>query len=412
MKKPICLYTLYIMMLFILGMVVNMWIIRSIIIVIGIVIIILQYKSEKKLYDKYSVIDDIETYKKEAEKIREDAEKYRNDMLAEKEKWEMQKNDNTSATDSNDNIVGKLADTPPHLRDNIKLDFTPILFDKASAESAFNSFYAIDVETTGLDPKKDKIIEISAIHFENGEPIETFTTLVNPQMNIPKEATKINKITDDMVKDAPNISKAIGDFWRFIYKSDDEILLCAHNANFDIEFIKNNIGHASIRDYQEHIYYIDTLKISQKFLKGKIRNHKLTTILNFFDIKTENTHRAEDDALSCGKVFVKFSKKLLEIYDADFDVKFNLIGSSSNKIQENIESRKIRDELKYHYNSGKEKYEVYFEWFENEILGYIPKPEEKYIEDKSRNWIVEITNIEVNKNMKYVVEIGLKNISF
>lgn len=286
---------------------------------------------------------------------------------------------NYSNHESTPYIDNSYTDIPPALRDSYvmpnpkptptevvpKINMIKAVFDESTAYGGTQTFFAIDTETTGLNSEKDKIIEISVVKFQDGKETKNFSTLINPEIPIPEEATKINNITDDMVKTAPKLKEAMNDFWNFILEnqSDDvDILLCAHNADFDISFIKSASQQAEIKIEQD-IFYVDTLQIARKYLKKKIRNYKLGTILKYFDIVNENAHRAESDAISCGKIYVMFSNKLLEIYEKDYDVTIKLIGTGTNKIQDNLLSHidQKHSEVNYRYNSVKEKYEIYYE---------------------------------------------------
>ena len=99
-----------------------------------------------------------------------------------------------------------------------------------------DNFIAIDLETTGLDHKNDKITEISACRFVRGEFLEEFTTLVNPETPIPKEIITLTGITNQMVIDSPLIADVIPDLINFI----DDTPLVGHNIDFDYNFIKNH----------------------------------------------------------------------------------------------------------------------------------------------------------------------------
>jgi len=97
-------------------------------------------------------------------------------------------------------------------------------------EIKFNEFISVDLETTGLNPSKDEIIEISAIRFVNGEIKDEFTTLIKPIALIPKKITSITGINDSMVSDAPKIVDVFKDFLNFL----DNKIIVAHNIDFDI----------------------------------------------------------------------------------------------------------------------------------------------------------------------------------
>lgn len=99
-----------------------------------------------------------------------------------------------------------------------------------------DEYYVLDIETTGLSFRTDKITEFGIIKVKNGEIIDEFECFVNPEMDIPEEVVKITNITNEMVKDAETIDKIMPKVMEFIGDS----ILVAHNADFDIGFIRYN----------------------------------------------------------------------------------------------------------------------------------------------------------------------------
>lgn len=158
------------------------------------------------------------------------------------------------------------------------------------------SFVVFDTETTGVNPDKDKIIEIGAVKIENGVIVETFETMVNPKMHIPEEASSVNHITDDMVSDAPTIDEVLPDFYKFTRGC----ALVAHNIEFDIRFIRN-AGEECGYLFDNELF--DTLAISRKYLR--LSNHKLHTICEFLGISLVGAHRALNDTVATAQVFIK-----------------------------------------------------------------------------------------------------------
>ena len=97
-----------------------------------------------------------------------------------------------------------------------------------------SQYVVFDLETTGISPKRDEVVEISAIKVREGQVVEEFTTLVNPQRPIPYSASAVNNITDEMVMDAPYFSQVLMDFFEFI----GDMVLVGHNIHtFDMNFI-------------------------------------------------------------------------------------------------------------------------------------------------------------------------------
>lgn len=170
------------------------------------------------------------------------------------------------------------------------------LFDDDTATFA-GTYVVFDVETTGLEPLKEEIIEIGACKVVNGRIDETFSTFIKPSKHIPKEITELTGITDDMVKDAPTINYVMPDFYKFC----DGAVLVAHNIAFDISFIHNMSKKLS---YNFNHKNIDTLLMARTKLPG-LKNYKLGTIVERLGVKLDNAHRAINDATATAKVFIK-----------------------------------------------------------------------------------------------------------
>lgn len=151
-----------------------------------------------------------------------------------------------------------------------------------------------DLETTGLSPVSDRIIEIGAVKLKNLEVVGTFHIMVNPKIDIPYKITKITGITNEDVKKEPDIKSALVDFLGFI--GDCEVL-CAHNASFDYSFLRNNL------DTPRQFCVIDTLELSRYLLK-KRKSYKLSNLCKDLSITLENHHRATDDALAAARLLV------------------------------------------------------------------------------------------------------------
>lgn len=152
----------------------------------------------------------------------------------------------------------------------------------------------LDIETTGLNSKKDKIIEIGAVLLEDRKIIDTYQTLINPEVEIKKEIRDLTGISDDDVKNAPKIEDEIHNFVEFIKTYP----LVAHNATFDINFIEREV---KMQGYTLDNNIIDTLQLSRRF-NYSLSNHRLDTVANYFGIEMGNHHRALDDAITTYRV--------------------------------------------------------------------------------------------------------------
>ena len=178
---------------------------------------------------------------------------------------------------------------------------------KGDADTDFDgTFICFDIETTGLSAARDKITEIGAVKVENGVITDTFSTFANPEMPIPQKITQLTGITDDMVKDAPSQSEAVGAFLEF---AGDNVLV-AHNAPFDTSFIAK-----ACEDMGREYNYtsIDTVAISRAILTD-IKNCKLDTVAKFLRLGDFNHHRATDDAEMLARIFINLCQRLTDDY--------------------------------------------------------------------------------------------------
>lgn len=178
---------------------------------------------------------------------------------------------------------------------------------KGDADTGFDgTFICFDIETTGLSAVRDKITEIGAVKVENGVITDTFSTFANPEMPIPQKITQLTGITDDMVKDAPSQSEAVGAFLEF---AGDNVLV-AHNAPFDTSFIAK-----ACEDMGREYNYtsIDTVAISRAILTD-IKNCKLDTVAKFLRLGDFNHHRATDDAEMLARIFINLCQRLTDDY--------------------------------------------------------------------------------------------------
>ena len=189
-----------------------------------------------------------------------------------------------------------------------KLEIEELNFDSSILPLLMKNFIAFDCETTGLYSNLDRIIEISAVRFENGVPFSSFSSLVKTDKYIPEEVTQINHITNDMVANAPDELSVFKAFLDFLNIENDNVILCAHNAEFDVDFLKSTFKRIGLN---ASFSYLDTLKISRsRYIPCE--NRKLLTLAKYYDLADEQSHRAEDDALLCGKLLMVFVNEELD----------------------------------------------------------------------------------------------------
>lgn len=168
------------------------------------------------------------------------------------------------------------------------------IFTKKWREICRHEFIVLDFETTGLNYKQDRIIEVAAIKYVDGIETDKMVTLVNPLMHIHSDATAINHITDDMVADAPTERSVIPQLIEFLGDS----LIVGHCVSFDLSFLEVA---AQRYGYNVKYNYIDTRSVSKKLFKG-LPNYKLGTVAEALHINTGTLHRAEADVRVCAEI--------------------------------------------------------------------------------------------------------------
>ena len=166
-----------------------------------------------------------------------------------------------------------------------------------------NNFVVFDIETTGLDPMFDEIIEIGAIKVKDGKVIDTFSTFIKPEYKISEFITELTGITNDMVKDAPKIEEILPKFITFI--KDD--ILVGHNVNFDINFIYDNLVKLEQEPLKNN--FVDTLRLSRRLLPN-LQHHRLVDLTEYYKINNSGSHRAIRDIEMTLEVFKKLHNEI------------------------------------------------------------------------------------------------------
>ncbi|RMH65857.1 MAG: DEAD/DEAH box helicase [Calditrichaeota bacterium] len=195
-------------------------------------------------------------------------------------------------------------------------------------------FVVVDLETTGLDPEKDTIIEIGAILYRDGQEAETFESLVNPRRPIPDFITRLTGIRDEDVADAPTIDAVFGQLEDFL--SDKPFV--GHQVNFDASFIEYQFRriHQDFKNWdntaQRFKYFgrtrLDTLFLA-RILLPFLPRLKLGAVAAYFGINLENAHRAVDDARATGQIFLELLDRALALDNQIIDDIIHLLFANS-----------------------------------------------------------------------------------
>ena len=193
-------------------------------------------------------------------------------------------------------------------------------------QSIDTEYCVFDLETTGISHITEKITEVGIIKIKNGEIIDTFECFVNPEKPIPQKVVEVTHITDDMVKDAETIDKVMPKVLEFMGDS----VLVAHNADFDIGFMKYNCEQLGLKFEYTHI---DTLRLA-KAIFPEFTKYKLGIIADKLGIKVDVAHRALDDVKTLVAVFKEMIErakdkkaKTIDDFDNVFETDFKKLPS-------------------------------------------------------------------------------------
>lgn len=164
-------------------------------------------------------------------------------------------------------------------------------------------YTVIDFETTGLSAFHDRIVEIGATHVSGMEILDTFETLINPEMTIPDEVIQIHGITNEMIQDSPKIGDVLESFLNFLGDS----IIVAHNAFFDMGFL-----YASLNQHNYPILYntvLDTIQLAKAAFPN-MANYRLSTLKSVLQIDIPGAHRALADSISTAHLLINCFQKL------------------------------------------------------------------------------------------------------
>ena len=206
-------------------------------------------------------------------------------------------------------------------------DMVPVV-DGENDTRLDGEFICFDVETTGLNPKYERLTEIGAVRVKNGEILDRFNTFVNPEKHIPQNITQLTGITDEMVSDAPSEEEAVKSFFDFC----GDAVLVAHNAPFDVSFIKAVCSRHGMKYGYTHM---DTVPLCRS-LYPELKRYKLNLVAEYLKLPKFNHHRASDDAFVLAEILQKAIEKMdgMDIHTTR-QINTMLAGGDNTKIKSN-----------------------------------------------------------------------------
>lgn len=194
-------------------------------------------------------------------------------------------------------------------------------------------YIAVDIETSGLSPVKDKIIEIGASLYVDGNVQKTFSSLVKPQLaSLPERITELTGITEEMLADAPSEAEVMQQFLAF---AKEGVPLLGHNVLFDYSFLKVAAGRLG-QEFARNGF--DTLRLA-RLCHPELPSKTLAAMCEHYDIENEHAHRAYEDAIAAAELFEKLKSGFLKKYEAEFEPEVLVY---KEKKQEPITPKQVR----------------------------------------------------------------------
>lgn len=184
-------------------------------------------------------------------------------------------------------------------------DGSPIAYAEQHIPLDDATYVVFDVETTGLSTAYDTIIELAAVKMKEGKVIDKFERFANPHKPLSAKIIELTHITDDMLRDAPEVDEVITEFREFI----GDAIVVAHNASFDMGFLYTAYEKAGIQGVVHPV--IDTLELS-RFLNPTLKSHRLNTLCKRYGIELTQHHRAIYDTEATGELLLHLLKESKE----------------------------------------------------------------------------------------------------
>lgn len=203
-----------------------------------------------------------------------------------------------------------------------------------------DTFIVVDLETTGLTPKKDRILEIGAWKVSENSFVDQFHCMVDPCMEIPERITALTGITNEMVDGQNTVEDALAKFLAFA----GELPLLGHNLLFDYAFLKHAAVNQGISFERQGV---DTLKISRQML-AELPSRRLGNLCTYFGIEQNRAHRADEDAYVTAVLYHELKKRFGENNPALFEPKPLVYKAKKQQPITNAQKGYLNDLLKYH----------------------------------------------------------------
>ena len=208
------------------------------------------------------------------------------------------------------------------------------------ADEMINSYVALDLETTGIGARHEKITEIGMVKVIDGEMTDTYHTMVNPHREIPKRIVELTGITDDMVKDAPGIEEILNEVLAFT----EDLPLLGHQIIFDYGFLVQAAVNQK-RKFEK--YGVDTLKLCRYLMPGEEKKN-LSAACAYFEVTQDTAHRALSDAYAAHNLYHELKKRFGKERPELFTAKILQYKAKKERTASKRQKEHLQDLLKYH----------------------------------------------------------------
>ena len=208
------------------------------------------------------------------------------------------------------------------------------------ADEMINSYVALDLETTGIGARHEKITEIGMVKVIDGEAVDTYHTMVNPHREIPERIVELTGITDDMVKDAPGIDAILDEVLNFT----GELPLLGHQIIFDYGFLVQAAVNQK-RKFEK--YGVDTLKLCRYLMPGAEKKN-LGAACTYFGVHQDTAHRALSDAYAAHDLYQELKRRFGKERPELFTTKMLQYKAKKERTASKRQKEHLQDLLKYH----------------------------------------------------------------
>lgn len=262
-------------------------------------------------------------------------------------------------------------------------------------------FTVIDVETTGINPWKNRITEIGIVKIKGGEVIAEYEKLVNPGQFIPHEITSLTGITNEMVHNKPPFEEIAGEVLSFIFSEGENIVFGGHNVRFDYGFVNCALQRAGYNKLT--IPSICTARLARR-LSRSLPSKSLSALSRHFNISIKRRHRALDDAKATAVILTHFIEQLLTEYETG--TLDELLAYQFRKVYDTGRLSARFKKLKVHLKNIPKEPGVYYMYNKNKEIIYVGKA--KSLKDRVRSYFYHNTShsTKVRKLVRYVHSIS------